>query len=213
MYFDCYRQSTLFPPPPDSLYADPKSIEHQAAPGTEAQYAIVNKKGKKNTKPKPTPPEAVYQVCVKYLLYHTRVDTRGFHNVGTCKLLTLYMYVYLLTVSLCEPICEYCALVITPCCYFSIHYQFRSPIQDPSTIEHETAASKVMYTVVDKPKRSSKKKEGPDVVPPASEWVSGRVLVLQYTVIIFVVYIAVNKKFLYRFRSTCVVPFSAYYKN
>ncbi len=63
------------PPTPDSLYADPKSIEHQAAPGTEDQYTIVDKNGKKNTKPKPTPSEAVYQVCVKYLLYHTRVDT------------------------------------------------------------------------------------------------------------------------------------------
>ena len=61
------------PPPPDSLYADPKSIEHQAAPGTEDQYAMVDKNGKKNTKPKPTPPEAVYQVCVKYLLHHTHI--------------------------------------------------------------------------------------------------------------------------------------------
>ncbi|XP_064397969.1 uncharacterized protein LOC135344638 [Halichondria panicea] len=92
---------SLPPPTPDSLYADPKSIEHQAAPGTEDQYAIVDKNGKKNTKPNPTPPEAVYQ--------------------------------------------------------------------DPCTIEHETAASGVMYAVVDKPKRSSKKKGGPDVVPPASE--------------------------------------------
>ncbi|XP_064393580.1 uncharacterized protein LOC135341041 [Halichondria panicea] len=49
------------PPTPDSLYADPKSIEHQAAPGTEDQYTIVDKNGKKNTKPKPTPSEAVYQ--------------------------------------------------------------------------------------------------------------------------------------------------------
>ena len=69
---------SLPPPPPDSLYADPKFIEHQAAPGTEDQYAIVDKNGKKNTKPNPTPPEAVYQVCVKYLLHHTRVDTPRF---------------------------------------------------------------------------------------------------------------------------------------
>ncbi|XP_064393559.1 uncharacterized protein LOC135341019 isoform X2 [Halichondria panicea] len=92
---------SLPPPPPDSLYADPKFIEHQAAPGTEDQYAIVDKNGKKNTKPNPTPSEAVYQ--------------------------------------------------------------------DPCTIEHETAASGVMCAVVDKPKRSSKKKGGSDVVPPASE--------------------------------------------
>ncbi len=58
---------SLPPPPSDSLYADPKSIEHQAAPGTEDQYTIVDKKGKKNTKPEPTPPEALYQV----LLYPT----------------------------------------------------------------------------------------------------------------------------------------------
>ncbi len=42
-----------------------------------------------------------------------------------------------------------------------------SPTQDPGTIEHETA---------DKPKRSSKKKGGPDVVPPSNEGVSGAVL-------------------------------------
>ncbi|XP_064397532.1 uncharacterized protein LOC135344285 isoform X2 [Halichondria panicea] len=94
-------ESTSSPPPPDSLYADPKSIEHQAAPGTEDQYTMVDIKGKKNTKPKPTPPEALYQ--------------------------------------------------------------------DPSTIEHETAVSGDTYAVVDKPKRSSKKKGGPDVIPPASE--------------------------------------------
>ncbi|XP_064394073.1 uncharacterized protein LOC135341443 [Halichondria panicea] len=52
---------SLPPPSPDSLYADPRSIEHQAALGTEDQYAMVDKNGKKNTKPKPTPPEAVYQ--------------------------------------------------------------------------------------------------------------------------------------------------------
>ncbi len=63
MFFDCCSQSTSSPlPPADSLYADPKSIEHQAAPGTEDQYALVDKKGKKNTKPEPTPPEALYQV-------------------------------------------------------------------------------------------------------------------------------------------------------
>ncbi len=49
---------------------------------------------------------------------------------------------------------------------------FRSPTQDPNTIEHETAASGDTYAVVDKPKRSSKKEGGPDVVPPASEGVS-----------------------------------------
>ncbi|XP_064397682.1 uncharacterized protein LOC135344412 [Halichondria panicea] len=49
------------PPPVDSLYADPNTIEHQSAPGTEDQYAMVDRKVKKNTKPKPTPPEALYQ--------------------------------------------------------------------------------------------------------------------------------------------------------
>ncbi len=54
------------PPPPDSIYADLDSIEHEAAPGTEDQYAMVDRKVKKNTKPKPTPPEALYQVLVLY---------------------------------------------------------------------------------------------------------------------------------------------------
>ena len=58
------------------------------------------------------------------------------------------------------------------------------PTQDPSTIEHETAASGVIYTLVDKPKRSSKKEGGPDVVPPASEGVSGGSFVW-YSVTIF----------------------------
>ncbi len=61
-----FRHSSS-PLPPDSLYADPKFIEYQVAPGTEDQYAMVDKKGKKNTKPEPTPPEALYQV----LLCHT----------------------------------------------------------------------------------------------------------------------------------------------
>ncbi len=47
-----------------------------------------------------------------------------------------------------------------------MHYCFVFSIQDPNTIEHETAASGDTYAVVDKP---SKKKGGPDVVPPASE--------------------------------------------
>ena len=59
----------------------------------------------------------------------------------------------------------YCTLL---CFFFST--------QDPGTIEHETAASGDTYAVVDKPKRSSKTKGGPDVVPPASEGVSGAVL-------------------------------------
>ncbi len=58
-----------------------------------------------------------------------------------------------------------------------MHYHFVFPTQDPSTIEHETAVSGDTYAVVDKPKRSSKKKGGPDVVPPG---VSRDVLV-QYT--------------------------------
>ncbi len=96
-FIDCYSQSTSSPPPPDSLYADPKSIEHQAAPGTEDQYIVVNKKGKKNTKPDPTPPEALYQV----LLYHIyALEVFRMYDVLT-------LYIYLLTVSLCEPICEY----------------------------------------------------------------------------------------------------------
>ena len=48
-----------------------------------------------------------------------------------------------------------------------MHYCFVFPTQDPSTIEHETAASGDTYAVVDK------KKGGPDVIPPASEGVSG----------------------------------------
>ncbi len=83
--------------------------------------------------------------------------------------LTLYMY--LLTVSLCEPICEYCFGPYTAIQYTL--YQFVFPTQDPSTIEHETTASGAIYTVVDKPKKSSKKKGESDVVPPASEGVSG----------------------------------------
>ncbi len=68
------------------------------------------------------------------------------------------------------------ALVITPYCY--IYYSILCCLhyQDPSTIEHETAASGDTYAVVDKPKRSSKKKRGPDMVPPPSEGVSGAVL-------------------------------------
>ncbi len=54
-----------------------------------------------------------------------------------------------------------------------MHYCFVFPTQDPSTIEHETAVSGDTYAVVDKPKRSSKKKGGPDVIPPASKGVSG----------------------------------------
>ena len=59
--------------------------------------------------------------------------------------------------------------------YYSILTVF--PTQDPSTIEHETAASGVIYTLVDKPKRPSKKEGGPGVVPPANEGVSGGGLV------------------------------------
>ncbi len=62
------------------------------------------------------------------------------------------MYVYLLTVFLC-----------------TAHYRFLFSTQDPNTIEHETAASGDTYAVVDKPKRSSKRKGAPDVVPPPSE--------------------------------------------
>ncbi len=49
-------------------------------------------------------------------------------------------------------------------------------------IEH---ASGDTYAVVDKPKRSSKKKEGPDAVPPPSEGVSGAVLSSMHAVTIF----------------------------
>ena len=52
-------------------------------------------------------------------------------------------------------------------------------------IEHETAASGDTYAVVDKPKRSSKKKGGPDAVPPPSEGVSGAVLSSMHAVTIF----------------------------
>ncbi len=61
--FSCsFNLCCYSPPPADSLYADPNTIEHEAAPGTEDQYAMVDRKVKKNTKPKPTPPEALYQV-------------------------------------------------------------------------------------------------------------------------------------------------------
>ncbi len=72
-FFICYRRSTSSPPPPDSLYADPNTIEHQPAPGTEDQYAMIDRKVKKNTKPKPTPPEALYQVFVKYSVSNSRI--------------------------------------------------------------------------------------------------------------------------------------------
>ena len=72
-----------------------------------------------------------------------------------------------------SPICvNYCSIILL-CGFFLI--------EDPNTIEHETAVSGDTYAVVDKPKRSSKKKGGPDVVPPASEGVSGGGLV-QYAV-------------------------------
>ena len=61
--------------------------------------------------------------------------------------------------------------------YLFDYLRFRFPIQDPNTIEHETAASGDTYAVVDKPKKSSKKEGEPDVVPPASEGVSGGGLV------------------------------------
>ncbi len=54
--------------------------------------------------------------------------------------------------------------------------------QDPSMIEHETAASRDTYAVVDKP---SEKKRGPDTVPPPSEGVSGAVLSSMHAVTIF----------------------------
>ena len=49
-------------------------------------------------------------------------------------------------------------------------------------IEHETAASRDTYAVVDKP---SEKKRGPDTVPPPSEGVSGAVLSSMHAVTIF----------------------------
>ncbi len=65
--------------------------------------------------------------------------------------------------------------LVTTLLLFIVHYWFVFSTQDPSTIEHETAASGDTYAVVDKPKRSSKKNGGPDVVPPSSEGVSGAV--------------------------------------
>ncbi len=78
--------------------------------------------------------------------------------------------------------------------------QFVFPTQDPSTIEHETTASGVIYTVVDKLKRSSKKEGEPGVVPPASEGVSGGGLAGT----ILCSYVAVDKKILVPF------PYSTY---
>lgn len=48
------------PPPSDPLYADPNAIEHQTAPGTGDEYAVVDRKLKK--KQKQTYEAALYQV-------------------------------------------------------------------------------------------------------------------------------------------------------
>ena len=66
-----------------------------------------------------------------------------------------------------------------------MHYCFVILIQDPNAVEHKTAASGVICTVVNKPKRSSKKERGPDVIPPPSEGVSGEGSCIVYAVTIF----------------------------
>ncbi len=63
-----------------------------------------------------------------------------------------------------------------------MHHWFLFPTQDCGTIEHETAASGDTCAAVDKPKRYSKKKGGPDMVPPPSEGVSGAVLSSMQTI-------------------------------
>ena len=60
----------------------------------------------------------------------------------------------------------------TVCVHCCVHC-FKCPsLQDGKAIEHETAPSGAIYTVVDKPKRGSSKKGEPDVVPPGSGGVS-----------------------------------------
>ena len=66
--------------------------------------------------------------------------------------------------------------LVTTLLLFIVHYRLSSLPRTPTTMEHETAASGDTYAVVDKPRRSSKKTGGPEVVPPPSEGVSGAVL-------------------------------------
>ena len=86
-------------------------------------------------------------------------------SFSECRVNVPIVYMYL------NPYSVHTALVIIYCTLL-----VSLPTQDPTTIEHETAVSGDTYAVVDKPKRSSKKKGGPDVVPPPSEGVSGAVL-------------------------------------
>ncbi len=120
---------------------------------------MVDRKVKKNQKPKPTPPEALYQVLV-YLLYHNiRYPNIFQKNVLSCTCTSI------LTVRIMDLFVN--TALVTTLLLFIVHYWFVFSTQDPSTIEHE------MEIEVDKPKRSSKKNGGPDVVPPSSEGVSG----------------------------------------
>ncbi len=66
------------PPPPDSVYADPNCIEHEATPvGTE--YAMVDRKvkEKKHNKNQPPPqpePPSLYQVLYCVCLFVVSLD-------------------------------------------------------------------------------------------------------------------------------------------
>ena len=60
LFWSTCRQS---PPPEDrTLYADPNTIPHEAAPDTGAEYAMVDMGNKKKKKKQPDPSPGLYQV-------------------------------------------------------------------------------------------------------------------------------------------------------